>query len=205
MRRKGKITSWYDDKGYGFIVPLAGGKRTFVHIKAFANRARRPVVGDVVTFSISSDSRGRPCADKATIAGVAKTVKQKGSSGVLANLSVLGFLMFVGGAAYLSLIPAPLIFLYVVASAITFSAYALDKVAAVRDGWRTSENALHLMSLVGGWPGALMAQSHLRHKTKKQPFRVLFWMTVVFNCMALIGLLTPQGGVLWRSVIGAVI
>ncbi|MES9852422.1 MAG: cold shock domain-containing protein [Candidatus Thiodiazotropha sp. L084R] len=43
MKKKGKISSWNDDKGFGFIVPLDGGNRTFVHIKAFANRARRPL------------------------------------------------------------------------------------------------------------------------------------------------------------------
>ena len=27
MRSKGKIASWNDDKGYGFITPLTGGKQ----------------------------------------------------------------------------------------------------------------------------------------------------------------------------------
>ncbi|MES9863324.1 MAG: cold shock and DUF1294 domain-containing protein [Candidatus Thiodiazotropha sp. LLP2] len=202
MKKKGKISSWNEDKGYGFIVPLDGGNRTFVHIKAFANRTRRPVVGDVITYSMSSDSRGRPCAGKAAIAGIVKTSKRTRSSGVLSNLTALILLLLVGGAVYLSLIPVPLILFYVVVSAITFSAYAFDKVAAKRGRWRTSENTLYLLSLVGGWPGALMAQSYLRHKTKKQPFRAIFWMTVVLNCAALVWLLTPQGEGAWRSMVG---
>jgi cold shock CspA family protein len=69
VRKKGNITSWYDDKGYGFIKPQGEDGRIFVHIKAFANRTQRPIVGDVIRYSISSDSRGRPRADKATISG----------------------------------------------------------------------------------------------------------------------------------------
>ena len=69
MRTKGKITTWHDDKGYGFVAPLAGGEPVFIHIKAFANRSRRPAVDDVVSYALATDPRGRPCAAKATLAG----------------------------------------------------------------------------------------------------------------------------------------
>ena len=39
--------------------------------------------------------------------------------------------------------------------------------------------------LVGGWPGALVARRVFRHKTTKQPFRTIFWVTVIANCVAL--------------------
>jgi cold shock CspA family protein len=60
MRAKGKITSWNDEKRFGFITPLGGGKRVFVHVSAFGNADRRPETGQVVTYAISSDKRGRP-------------------------------------------------------------------------------------------------------------------------------------------------
>lgn len=34
-------------------------------------------------------------------------------------------------------------------------------------------------------PAALIARHRLRHKTRKQPFRVLFWMTVAGNLAGL--------------------
>jgi uncharacterized membrane protein YsdA (DUF1294 family)/cold shock CspA family protein len=203
VKKKGRISSWNDDKGYGFITPQTRGDRIFIHIKAFANRNQRPVVGKVVSYSLSKDTRGRPCADKVTIDSMAKTKKRKGSMSVLTNLLALGFLLLVGVAVHLSFIPVLVILIYVVLSSITFSAYVLDKVAAKNGGWRTRENALHLLSLAGGWPGALMAQNYLHHKTKKQPFRVYFWTTVILNCMALVWPLTPYGASLWRSVVGA--
>jgi cold shock CspA family protein len=69
MRTKGKITSWNDDKGFGFITPVAGGKQVFVHIKAFGNRNRRPGINRVVTYTFSADKQGRPRAINATLAG----------------------------------------------------------------------------------------------------------------------------------------
>ncbi|HBH72150.1 MAG TPA: hypothetical protein DDY43_01605 [Synechococcales bacterium UBA10510] len=44
---------------------------------------------------------------------------------------------------------------------------------------------LHLLALLGGWPGGLIARHKLRHKTIKQPFRFIFWCTVVLNCLGL--------------------
>jgi len=71
---------------------------------------------------------------------------------------------------------------YLAASSITFIAYAWDKSAAKNGRWRTQESTLHLLSLAGGWPGALVAQKVLRHKSRKQSFQFTFWVTVVINC-----------------------
>lgn len=204
MRTKGRIASWNDEKGYGFVSPLAGGDRTFVHIKAFANRSRRPVVGDVITYSVSTDTRGRPCAEEATIAGVPNTEKRKNSPGYLPQALAFGFLLIVAGAVLVSAIPMPVLLIYLIVSTATFAAYALDKMAAKKGSWRTSENTLHLLALIGGWPGALIAQNHLRHKTRKQPFRTVFWGTVVVNCAVLTWLFTPEGANTWRSILAVV-
>lgn len=74
---------------------------------------------------------------------------------------------------------------YVVMSAVTYALYGLDKSAARRGSRRTPESTLHLLALAGGWPGALLAQRRFRHKTRKQPFRAIFWATVVANLLVL--------------------
>jgi uncharacterized membrane protein YsdA (DUF1294 family)/cold shock CspA family protein len=203
VRTKGKIASWNDERGYGFISRFDGGERVFAHIKAFEKRGRRPAVGDVVTFSVSTDARGRPCAKEVTIAGVAQTAKPR-QSGSLSNAVAAGFLLAVAGAVSVSALPVAILLLYLIVSAATFGAYALDKSAAKRGAWRTSENTLHLLALVGGWPGALVAQTRLRHKSRKQPFRAVFWATVTMNCAACFWLLTPGGAEAWRSVVSAI-
>ncbi|WP_045233864.1 DUF1294 domain-containing protein [Deinococcus pimensis] len=80
-------------------------------------------------------------------------------------------------------------------SAVTFAVYARDKRAAARGGWRTPEVTLHLLALCGGWPGALLAQRTLRHKTRKLIFRVVFVLTVLANLLVLTfaGLVASRG------------
>ena len=83
--------------------------------------------------------------------------------------------------------------MYVAASLITFAAYAIDKKAAERDARRSGarrngarrvpESTLHLLSLLGGWSGAWIAQRVLRHKTVKQPFQSLFLASVILNML----------------------
>jgi uncharacterized membrane protein YsdA (DUF1294 family) len=83
--------------------------------------------------------------------------------------------------------------LYILASLITFAVYAWDKSAAMRGTWRTPEKTLHLLALTGGWPGALLAQQFLRHKSVKSPFRVVFWLTVAMNVLGFLALTSPIG------------
>jgi uncharacterized membrane protein YsdA (DUF1294 family) len=82
----------------------------------------------------------------------------------------------------------------------TYVAYALDKSSARRGEWRTTESALHALSVVGGWPGALLAQQFLRHKSTKAEFRSVFWATVVVNVAAFILLFSPIGRWAWAAV-----
>jgi uncharacterized membrane protein YsdA (DUF1294 family) len=70
-------------------------------------------------------------------------------------------------------------------SVIAFAAYGIDKAAARRGGQRVSEQALLTLSLLCGWPGALVAQQVFRHKTRKRSFRRALWGTVVINVLLL--------------------
>jgi uncharacterized membrane protein YsdA (DUF1294 family) len=67
----------------------------------------------------------------------------------------------------------------------TYFIYGFDKSAAQNQRWRVAERTLHLLALLGGWPGALCAQQRYRHKSKKSAFLVVFWLTVLVNCSVL--------------------
>ncbi|MCT4349692.1 DUF1294 domain-containing protein [Vibrio splendidus] len=82
---------------------------------------------------------------------------------------------------------------YLVIGVVTFFVYAKDKRAAINGNWRVPEKTLHTFSVAGGWLGALIAQEKLRHKTQKQPFRSIYWLTVVINVAAFAWTLTPSG------------
>lgn len=82
---------------------------------------------------------------------------------------------------------------YVLMSVGAFVAYAIDKSAAKSGSSRISENTLLVFGLVGGWPGAIVAQQLLRHKSSKASFRAVFWLTVVVNVAAFIFFTSPAG------------
>jgi uncharacterized membrane protein YsdA (DUF1294 family) len=69
---------------------------------------------------------------------------------------------------------------------LTFAIYAADKRAARAGGWRVSEKQLHLLALLGGWPGAWWAQQWLRHKSSKPSFRTVYWATALVHCAGLL-------------------
>lgn len=56
---KGKVVSWKDDKGFGFISPEGKNEQVFFHISSVKKAVRKPKVGDVVVFEISKDAQGR--------------------------------------------------------------------------------------------------------------------------------------------------
>ncbi|GFO65112.1 DUF1294 domain-containing protein [Geomonas paludis] len=81
--------------------------------------------------------------------------------------------------------PAVLLYGYLLASLAAFLLYALDKRAAAARRRRVRERTLHLAALCCGWPGAVLAQRLLHHKTQKGSFLVLFRLTVFANAAAL--------------------
>jgi uncharacterized membrane protein YsdA (DUF1294 family)/cold shock CspA family protein len=205
MRTKGKITSWNEDKGFGFITPNTGGKQVFVHIKAFSNCNWRPEINQLVTYTLSIDRQGRPCAVKAILAGGRSPQKTKRKSTSLSVIGAAIFLIIVSVSVLTAKIPLVILAIYMVTSLLTFIMYVVDKSAARKGAWRTKENTLHLLSLAGGWPGALIAQQKLRHKSKKQSFRFIFWVTVLLNCGAFVWLFTPIGTATLQSLIARLV
>ena len=88
--------------------------------------------------------------------------------------------MWYAAVAYLGLVA--------VTSLASFAAYGLDKRRAGGGGRRVPERTLHLLALVGGWPGAALGMRHYRHKTRKVPFLVAFWAVAVLHVAAVAGL-----------------
>ena len=60
MALTGKLRSWNDERGFGFIAPRDGGRELFVHISAL-ERASPPIralnEGQKVSFDLENDPR----------------------------------------------------------------------------------------------------------------------------------------------------
>ena len=204
MRHQGKITTWKDDKGFGFITPNGGGEPVFLHVSSLANRQRRPEGNELVSYELATDAKGRPQAKAVAFVGERAVARAAPGRSALPPLFAAGFLVLLGVLAWLGRLPLAVLGLYAAASVVAFLAYGHDKSAAVRDVWRVKENTLHLFSLLGGWPGALAAQRLFRHKSSKASFQTTYWVTVELNCAALAWLLSPYGAQTLQAMLAAV-
>ncbi len=74
---------------------------------------------------------------------------------------------------------------------ITFAMFAWDKYTAIKGQWRVPEKTLLMLALVGGSPGAIIAQQRLRHKTRKQPFRAQLLLIAGLHVLLVVALAIP--------------
>ncbi len=188
MRRQGKIAKWNDERGFGFISSSEGGDSVFVHISSFPRSDRRPSLNEAVSYTLAFDSQGRPQAnDVRFIVGrsSARPMRQMPRSVAAQITFAMSFFFALAALVVSGWLEMSWLAFYYSASMITYGCYSRDKKAAENAGRRTPEATLHVMSLVGGWPGALIAQVVLRHKTRKPSFLVGYWFTVIVNCIAL--------------------
>lgn len=201
MRLQGRIARWDDQKGYGHIEWHGGGEPVFVHIKAFRSAGRRPIVGSIVTYELGKDPNGRPRAERVEYPKSAKVAAPRtGGDGRMPRLFALLFVAALIALTGFGRAPIAILLAYVLASAVSFVLYGLDKAAAQKGQWRTEEATLLTAGLFCGWPGAIWAQQLLRHKSRKQAFQTAFWFTVVANLLALLFVLSPDGAAI-RSML----
>lgn len=190
-RETGAVRAWNGDRGFGFV-RRPDGSDLFLHIKAFPRGADDPAVGNTVSYAVEAQADGKLRAAQARAAHERYVPPVRPTSPFLGALAILAF------AAIYALVdlgwgPVPLWVpvAYLGVSAITFGAYAIDKSAARLKQRRVAETSLILLGMFGGWPGAIMAQQLLRHKTAKLSFRAVFWVSVLINVFVFVALNAP--------------
>jgi len=205
MKFQGTLTNWNDDRGFGFIKPDGGEQDIFVNIKAFGRVAERPTDGARLSFEVELGAEGkkraarvevlsRPQPGKMSVRNEGphrhspRTAANEGSSRptwpVLALVSFAIFPVLYAWATVKWGVSLYVLLAYFLVSAWTYLMYMQDKAAARSGQWRAPESGLLVLSAIGGWPGANLAQHYLRHKSKKTSFRFAHWTMVCINLVA---------------------
>jgi uncharacterized membrane protein YsdA (DUF1294 family)/cold shock CspA family protein len=183
---RGFLTTWKDDKGFGFIRPEPdiGTGDVFLHISTLKSTGRRPKVGDIIYYQLATDKDGKIRASNAVIEGVTKSQSAPKPLPISLSLVLQGLSLFslpLLGATHFAFKTSNLIpiVLYPVMSLITYRLYTDDKSRSTKGQWRISEKTLHLCELTGGWMGAFIAQRKLRHKISKFSYQIVFWVIAI--------------------------
>jgi uncharacterized membrane protein YsdA (DUF1294 family)/cold shock CspA family protein len=186
IRFEGRLKSWTEDRGFGFIEPDQGGQEIFVHIKSLPAGFGRPRLDMRLSFEVELNPQGKKRAANVAIVRPMRAARPARGEpparwGMASRLAIPAFVAVYIGVSAAWGVRAWVALAYLTLSIVCFFAYALDKSAARRGAWRTPESTLLMLGLACGWPGAILAQQLFRHKSNKPSFRAAFWASVVVN------------------------
>lgn len=176
-KEKGTLIRWNNDKGYGFIRSHKENKDIFLHVKSLPHYQRRPKIDDVITYEVDVDEKQQYYARSAKIKGLAWS---QFTILFFSSTLLFGIYVYLVFSQRISFHPLSI---YAAMSILTIWAYSRDKSASQIKAWRISERRLHLYEMLGGWPGALLAQLYYRHKSRKISYQVFFWLIVASHCI----------------------
>lgn len=197
QRYLGRIVTWKAQEKYGFIQSPSHPNDIFFHINHSNHRDWLPQVGEIVRFEVGRDAQGRVCAMNVESQSPAPCIappRINPGDILLAILVLTAFIALLGLATLTVGLPVWVIGWYVAASVVTLMLYVEDKQRARRGVRRIREKTLHRWELLGGWPGALIAQELVRHKVSKGSYTSVFWLIVGLHLLGIIGYIVAQIG-----------
>ncbi|MGY6213545.1 DUF1294 domain-containing protein [Methylolobus aquaticus] len=183
--QRGTLVLWNDDRGFGFVRPEAGGEDFFVHISAFRRGlSRRPEIGDAVRYRLAREIPDKKRIAQAVLEGVAVRPvepetgrKWRRAYAWMVYILIRLPILLSCWVLWKHHNPIPLL-VYVFMSTLAILYYGADKRRALAHRWRIPEFYLHLIEFMGGWPGALLAQTNFRHKLTKDSYQRVFWSII---------------------------
>ena len=185
-QQRGVVVMFDGERAFGFIRPDGAkegeNKDIFVHVRNVeGHKNLHP--GQRVSYHLTRTDKG-PAAinvQAGSVLGIPYLKYSLIGLGAALVLLLLLATVFRGSASF-----ALWLVMWVAAlSLVTFGIYGYDKAQAQGGGPRVPEAVLHLLGLLGGTPGAFIAMRMFHHKTSKQSFQVIFWLTVAMQLGAL--------------------
>jgi len=173
---KGVVVKFDPDRGFGFIRSKKLPTDVFVHIKDVKGQVSLRV-GQKVTFSVVETRKGLCAKD---------VVPGRLQASPFALYGSIAFIFMVSLFAVLIALESNPVLAYIASvNAVTFVLYGYDKSIAGSSVVRIPESVLHLLALIGGSPGAFVAQRAFRHKTIKRSFQGVYWLIVVVQAIVI--------------------
>ncbi len=191
----GTISEWDAEKGQGFITVSGQPKRIFFQLADVSRKGHSPKVDEYVRFHVTKDVYG----------SIRATDIETPTSFNFSSAIAVWFASVLCASVYLFEYSLIATVFYFLVSAITYAIYAFDKSAEQHGGWRIPLFSLYFLSLIGGWPGALLAQGFLYYRYHDDLFKVLLWFTALANFTLYCWTLSPHGNEQMYRFIGYVI
>ncbi|WP_070966064.1 DUF1294 domain-containing protein [Vibrio sonorensis] len=189
----GTISEWNRSKGCGYIAVENQKTKIFFNIHDVRGYSREPAVRETVLFKLSSDT-----------AGSLRAVNIERP--VVFNFSlamVIWFSTVMGASIALLDYPPVVGMFYLLLSSISYMCYLFDRSAVRLGKNRVPDFLFHLLSLLGGWPGSLLAQSFMHHKYDSLVFKSVFWLTAVINFCFFAWTITEPGEQMLNYLVGS--
>jgi cold shock CspA family protein len=100
MRFTGKLKTWTDDRGFGFITPTEGGQDIFVHISEYP-RGHEPSLNEMLSFEVALNPQGKKKAVRVRRDPPRPSLSRKPSSGgSMRRLITLAIIVVLGWSGY---------------------------------------------------------------------------------------------------------
>ncbi len=185
MKRTGTILKYNQDRGYGFIAPDSGTGDLFFHVSAISGDRTGIMPGEAIHFEVGLGTNGRIQAKRVLRTPTRRRRGAFPKSILPPTVFILGLVALAlwAGAPWWAF--APHAFMPV----LSFRAYWADKERAVQGRQRTPEAELHMLDLLGGWPGGMLARQWFRHKNRKVSFRIESALIIAFHVIAWVAVL----------------
>jgi uncharacterized membrane protein YsdA (DUF1294 family) len=100
---------------------------------------------------------------------------------------LFGLLLFVGICFLYPVKPSWVLIYWAAICVVTFILFAVDKISAIRGGWRVAEKTLHFYAAIGGSLAILLGELTFGHKRSKTAFNRIFYPILILQFLIVAG------------------
>lgn len=181
---QGVIIHYDSTRGFGFIKMRDQKENIFFHVSD-VDQKEKVAIGREVSFNRIETPKG----SQAVRIQTGRLQKSP-----LFNFLSIAFLLTAGDTLLFAIqFDLSWLLSYLIAINIsTLLLYGYDKLIAGTNSLRVPESVLHIVTIAGGTPAAMVGQKYLRHKTLKESFQLRFLFIICMQIIAIFAWIAYQ-------------